>query len=133
MYFLSGLKEDEYSLLVKALDLYSKMELKGQKVSISHLQSRVADCPPYRFKCLRGDLQAKEIHYLLQALTNKEITLKEMEIEARRIKEMREIKRVFMNETGCKTWDEAYERYVKQCIRNLSLSKFLTIFFSQTH
>jgi len=31
VYFLSGLKEDEYSLLIKALDLYSKMELKGKK------------------------------------------------------------------------------------------------------
>lgn len=110
VYFLSGLKEDEYSLLMKALDLYSKMELKGQKVSISHLQTRVADCPPYRFKCLRGDLQTKEIHDLLKALTAKEITLKEMEIEAHRIKEMREVKRIFMNETGCKTWEEASER-----------------------
>ena len=110
VFFLCSLKEDEYSLLIKALDLYTKMELKGQKASVSNLQTKVADCPAYRFKCLRGDLQTSEIHDLLKALTTKEITLKEMEVEARRIKEMREVKRVFMNETGCKTWEEASER-----------------------
>ena len=110
VFFLSGLKEGEYSLLIKALDLYSKMELKGQKVSLNDLKKRLADCPPYRFKCLRRDLQTKEVNDLLLALTNKKISLKEMETEARGIKEMRDVKCSFMSGTGCKTWEETKER-----------------------
>jgi len=59
----------------------------GRAKRFCNLRKRVADCPPYRFKCLRGELQTKEIHDLLKALTTKEITLKEMEIKARHIKE----------------------------------------------
>lgn len=110
VFSLISLKEAEYSLLIRALDLYSKMELKGQKVSLNNLKKRLAHCPPYRFKCLRGDLQTKEVNDLLLALTNKKFSLKEMETEARRIKEMREVKCSFMSETGCKTWEEAKER-----------------------
>ena len=67
--------------MLKALDLYSKMKLKDQKGSLSDLQKGMADYPPYRLKCTRWDFQTKEINELLQAVTNKQIPLQEVETE----------------------------------------------------
>lgn len=57
------------------------MKVKGQKGSLSNLQKGMADCPPYRLKFTRWDFQTNEINDLLQAVTNKQIPLQEMETD----------------------------------------------------
>lgn len=100
-------------MLLKLLNLvegilhkYSKLESKGQKASVKKLKKAFTpNCPAYKFKILRGDLTKEQVYSLLKKVHDKEFSL--------------EVERYFMVETGCKTWDEAKDRYAGICINEV--------------
>ena len=112
VFFLSALPDDLYKLVTEVLDMYGKLELKGQKAKKRDLRTRMkstVDCSAYNFKCLRGDLTDTEIRGLLQDLVKKTLTFNELKIEASRIKEVKEVQRHFVTKTGSKHWEEVIE------------------------
>ena len=111
--FLCDLKPEAYNILEVVYSKYQNMELKGQQVTKKALQSLVPqkpDCPASKFKCLRGDLLPGEIVSLLDSVKQGSTNLAEMEKEACRIKELREVQRCIIKEIGAAVWSEAVKR-----------------------
>lgn len=69
VFFLSSLLEDIYSKVLKVMESYRRLELKGRRATIKQLKEgrheKTVDCPCYNFKCLCGDLTESEIRDLL--------------------------------------------------------------------
>ena len=53
VFFLSSLQEDIYSKVLKVMESYGRLELKGQRATIKQLkdgrQEKTVDCPCYNF------------------------------------------------------------------------------------
>lgn len=68
------------------------------------------DCPTSKIRCLRGDLRDEEVLHLLKSVETCEASFSEMQKEAGKMKELREVKKYIIKETCCKTWEEAQHR-----------------------
>ena len=88
---------------------YAQGQLKGQKATKNE-GAQKPNCPPFKFRCLRGDLREEEVMSLLSEVDSGIKSLQEMESEAKRIKEIREVQCIFVNETGAQDWDDAVQR-----------------------
>ena len=96
--------------------MYSKIEVKGQKAKTSDLRKgnqTSVDCPIYNFKCLRGDLTDIEIRSLLEDVVGRKLSFAQLKSEASRIKDVKEVQRIFISKTGSKNWEEVIERCVE--------------------
>ena len=105
--------DEAFTTLINVLKLYGGCRLKGQKARKKDLKSgtftegRLLDCPNSKFKCLRGDLTHEEVLLLLKNVETGKATLLEMQKEAIKIKELREVQEFILNETCTRTWEEA--------------------------
>ena len=59
---------------------------------------------------MRG-LDVQVAHQLLKDVAEKEVTIQEMMMECKEIKNLREIQTAFVKETGVPSWEEAEERF----------------------
>ena len=113
--FLSALPNDLYEMVLAVMEKYGRMEIKGQKATKRNLKAGLkttVDCPSYNFKCLRGDLSKEEISDLLNSLLEGKMTFSDLKQEASRIKEIKEVQRLFIVHTGSKNWEEVAKRLV---------------------
>lgn len=112
--FLSALPDVIYDMVLKVIEKYSRLEIKGQKASKKTLKAGLkatVDCPSYNFKCLRGDLTKDEIISLLNGVLEGKSTLVELKLESSRIKEVKEVQRQFITCTGSANWEEVAKRF----------------------
>ena len=110
--FLSGLQPEAYTLIESIYQQYAECSIKGQKVTKQCLKNSMIkpECPPSKFRFLRGDLKEEEVMSLLRKVSEREISIQEMEKEAKRVKQFKEVQRCFISEIGAKDWDESVER-----------------------
>ena len=109
MYFLATLPKEIYTIVTWIFSAYSIGELKGQSAKRGSLGKKL-DLKGSNFKSLRG-LETAVIQHLLTRVKSKEISISEMMKEAKKIKELKEVQKSFMESTGVSTWQEAQELY----------------------
>lgn len=112
-FYLSGLEEEVYQTLLRVMEKHGRLELKGQRATKKNLTggpTTSVDCPSYHFKPLRGDLTKEEIMALLIELENGDISFAEMKQEASRVKEIKEVQRHLIKQTGSENWEEVEKR-----------------------
>lgn len=116
VFALSDLEDETFATLIRVLRLYGECQLKGQKTRKSDLRKgtfhdvELLDCPTSKIRCLRGDLRDEEVLHLLKSVETCEASFSEMQKEAGKMKELREVKKYIIKETCCKTWEEAQHR-----------------------
>ena len=103
-------------LLDSILEKYDNLEILGHKVttrimkrmssSDSNLQTTI-DCLVSKFKCLRGNLNEDELEMLLNKVDRRELSLMGLEQECGKIKEIKDLQRHLLEQSACKSWDEA--------------------------
>lgn len=120
LFVASELGNNVYDAMVTVMDMYGEMKLKGQRASKKVLKGGTAVgitsklCYPYsKLKCLRGDVNDKELLDMLNKVIETELSLQEMKCELVRLKEMRALQNYFVKNTNSTSWTEAKERYPK--------------------
>lgn len=101
--FLSSLPDNLYQLVLEVFNKYGKLEIKGQKGWPEN---------DTLLSSTQGDLTNDEIHALLKDMTQRKLSFTELENEASRIKEIKEVQRQFVTGTGSKNWEEVIKRGV---------------------
>ena len=113
IYFLASLSIPCYQLLLKVFDDYENCCVKGQKISRSKKGAEAIhklDCRGTFFKCLRN-LDEGIRQELLEKVVTKELSFQELCSTASRVKQLKEVQRMFMRSTAVTNWDEACQRY----------------------
>lgn len=88
--------------MLEVFNKYGKLEIKGQKGWPEN---------DTLLSSTQGDL-TNEIHALLKDMTQRKLSFTELENEASRIKEIKEVQRQFVTGTGSKNWEEVIKREV---------------------
>ena len=114
IFFLSALEGDIFQKVMSVIEKHGRLQLKGQRATKKHLTDRknatTVDCPSYHFRPLRGDLTKNEMEELLTDLEEGKITFADMKNEASRIKEVKEVQRFLIKQTGSENWEEVERR-----------------------
>lgn len=114
----SELGDEAYDALVEVLRLYESLKLKGQRASKKSLKDNVdaktlkLSFPCFKLRCLRGNVTNSEMATALNKVIRLEFSLREMEQELSRIKEMRALQNFFVKKTDCDTWEKSKEKYI---------------------
>ena len=106
-------------LLDSILKKYGNLETLGHKVttrimnrmssSDPNLQTTI-DCLVSKLKSLRGNLNEDVLELLLNKVDRGELSLVGLEQECRKIKEIKDLQRHLLEQSACKSWDEAKQR-----------------------
>ena len=112
VFYLASLPNGIFKTVEKMFLLYSKGQLKGQKIPRS--KKSVAAKPPdlkgSKLKCLRGvDLEVG--HKLLKDVVDMKSSLVELSGECSAVKQLNKIQTCFLKVTNLSSWKEANERY----------------------
>ena len=107
IFFLAGLEKENYLKISQIFQMYEAGKL--TKLPQVLLSGR-ADCAPSNFKGLRG-LSDDIVSDLLSKIISKELDLKNLNAECKKIKDMRNMKKEFVKQTGMMSWSEAKEKF----------------------
>ena len=110
IFFLAGIAKENYARLSKIFQLFEAGKLSKLPKSKQGLLSGRAECASCNFKGLRG-LSEEVVAGLLDKVIEKEIDLKKLNTECKKIKDIKSMKLEFVKQTGLKTWNEAQERF----------------------
>ena len=105
IFFLASLPNVTYDIAMRVFDAYSMGELKDQTAKRGSLGQKI-DLKGNNFKPLRG-LEIEVVNKLLSSVESKEISIGEMAKQAKKIKNLKEVQKKFIELTGVTTWEEA--------------------------
>lgn len=110
IFFLAGLGKENYVKLTQIFQLFEDGKLCKLPKSKQGLMSGRAECASCNFKGLRG-LPEDVVTDLLDKVIKKEIGLKKLNMECKKLKDMKNMKLEFVKQTGLKTWNEAQQKF----------------------
>ncbi|XP_065913661.1 uncharacterized protein [Dysidea avara] len=110
IYFLSALPNETFGHVRKIFDLHAQGELKTIARSKKGAKGQVPDLPGSSFKPFRG-LDQDTLCQLMADISSKKLTFREAVSKCSDIKAIQKVRNCFMKVTGCKTWEQAEEKY----------------------
>ena len=104
----AAMSKPVWTLAVKAMDLFKKSKLKGQKLKLSSLMSE----PDFKQQYLAPirTLQESDQCHLLQELIDGQITIVDLKAAAANMKQMESLKKAFLKLVNFDTWEETEEK-----------------------
>ena len=111
IYYLAALPKEIFVSVKNIFNLYSRGDLKGQKISRSKAKAcKDIDLKGSSFKCLRG-VSILKVKELLQQVADCELSMSELSAQCCSVKHMEKIKSGFMKGTNCQSWEEAVAKF----------------------
>ena len=130
IYFLAGLPNTEYNLLLQVFALYEDGKLvKVPKAKLGMTDTKL-DCRGSNFKGLRN-LDMPTINDVLSKIINKEIGFASLGSTCKEIKKIRSLKDEFIRLVGASSWEAAQESYPGYANEGILKRKFEGIPFAK--
>ena len=117
IFLLSGLEEEAFKILEEVFHAFEHFGIKDQTSSVSQARKLLSgaiqqpNLVASKFKCIRG-LDTRQLSGLLRKLADGKLSFAELKQAASEIKDLQVLKTEFVKKAGCKSWEEAMERYL---------------------
>ncbi|XP_015761745.1 PREDICTED: uncharacterized protein LOC107340856 [Acropora digitifera] len=116
IFLLSGLEEEAFQILEDVFHAFDLFKIKDQTSSVSQARKLLSgaiqqpNLVASKFKCIRG-LETRHLSGLLRKIADGKLSFAELKQHASEIKDLQVLKTGFVKKTGCKSWEEAVERF----------------------
>ena len=113
------MEEEAFQILEDVFHAFELFKIKDQTLTSSVSQARKLlsgaiqqpNLVASKFKCIRG-LETRHLSGLLRKIADGKLSFAELKQHASEIKDLQVLKTEFVKKTGCKSWEEAVERYL---------------------
>ena len=111
------MEEEAFQISEDVFHAFELFKIKDQTSSVSQARKLLSgaiqqpNLGASKFKCIRG-LDTRHLSGLLRKIADGKLSFAELKQHASEIKDLQVLKTEFVEKTGCKSWEEAVERYL---------------------
>lgn len=129
IFYLAALPKDIFICIKTIFKLHLRGDIKGQKMSRSKSKaSNDIDLKGSSFKCLRA-MQMSDVHDLLQQVADTKLSMADLALKCKSLKQLGKIKCGFIKATNSKSWEEAQSLF-PEYTPDTMLKPFMSFSFS---